>query len=380
MKKVSVAMIGIGGYGAQTLGDLLDSNRKDYEIIATVDPYPEVSRHFSRLQSMGIAHFSDIKQMYDAGLQPQLCIISSPIQFHKEQILCCRSHGASVLCEKPLTGDIHDLPALEAAANGEGFIAVGYQWSYSHAIQRLKSDIISGIYGKPMHLKTVVLWPRNRAYFTRSTGWAGKITASNGEIICDSVANNATAHYLHNILYVLGTQTDRSVCATDIQAELLRVNAIETFDTCAARFSLENGATGMYVVSHSTSRTVNPRFEYRFENGTVSFSEEQGEIIGHLDNGEILYYGNPFADRSKKAFDCIDAVSNGSHETLCGVRAASAQMHFISKLHKENKIHILPPDTITETAEGLLYVEGLDSLLLRCYEENKLPSEIGGLL
>ena len=87
---------------------------------------------------------------------------------------------------------------MEAAARKDGFIAVGYQWSYSSAIQKLKQDIHSGIYGKALQMKTIVLWPRNKAYFTRTTGWAGKVKASNGETIYDSVANNATAHYLHN--------------------------------------------------------------------------------------------------------------------------------------------------------------------------------------
>ena len=38
-------------------------------------------------------------------------------------------------------------------------VAIGYQWSFSDAIQKLKADVIAGIFGKPRRLKTLVLWP-----------------------------------------------------------------------------------------------------------------------------------------------------------------------------------------------------------------------------
>ena len=380
MKKISIAMIGIGGYGSESLKALLESEREDFEIVASVDPFPEYAPLFPALQQRGIPHFSALEEMYSVGIFPQLCIISTPIQFHKEQILRCRAHGASVLCEKPLTGDVNDLCILEAAARKDGFIAVGYQWSYSSAIQKLKQDIHSGIYGKALQMKTIVLWPRNKAYFTRTTGWAGKVKASNGETIYDSVANNATAHYLHNMLYVLGDEADSAVSAAEIQAELFRANDIETFDTCVAKFTLENSTTGLLVVSHATDSTVNPKFIYTFEKGIVTYSAEQEEIIGTTGDGHCIHYGNPFANSSQKVFDCIEAVKLGSKNISCGVNAASAQVKFISKLHAENTIRVFPQDTLSETPEGQIYVAGLDKLLVRCYEENKLPSEIGGLL
>ena len=372
MSKVKAAIIGIGGYAQISLDNIFeetDKGRNDFEIVAFVDPYPEVSKHYERLRNMNIPYFADIDSMYASGISPELCLISTPIQFHTQLMLTCLKNGSSVICEKPMTGNAEDIDILAKAEKESGkFIAIGYQWSYSDAIQLLKKDIMNGVYGKAVNMKTLVMWPRDKAYFKRSTGWAGKIYASNGEKILDSVANNATAHYIHNILYVLGDGVDASMKATDVEAVLIRTNDIETFDTCIAKFKLECGADGLYIVSHSTQNTVNPQFEYTFEKGVVTFNEEQGVIIGKTNDGKTINYGNPFDAPTKKFFDCIDCIKNGKTEVLCGIRGASAQVDFIAKLHANNEIHNASKNSLKETEDGRLYLEHLDDILLRHYE------------
>jgi hypothetical protein len=55
--------------------------------------------------------------------------------------------------------------------------------------------------------------------------------------IFDSPANNATAHFLHNMFYLLGATRETSAAPAVVQAELYRANAIENFDTAAIRFA-----------------------------------------------------------------------------------------------------------------------------------------------
>ena len=379
MTKITTAIIGIGGYAQISLDNIfeaMDNGRDDFEITAFVDPYPDLSKHYERLKAMNVPYFADIKDMYASGIKPQLCLVSTPIQFHKAQILECLKEGSSVVCEKPMTGNAEDIEVLaKAEKESGGFVAIGYQWSYSDAIQALKKDIMSGVYGKALNMKTLVMWPRDKAYFKRSTGWAGKIYASNGEKILDSVANNATAHYIHNILYVLGDGVDASMKAKDVDAVLIRVNDIETFDTCIASFKLECGADGLYIVSHSTKNTVNPQFEYTFENGVVTFSEEQGVIIGKTNDGKEINYGDPFKAPTKKFFDCIDCIKEGRKDVLCGIKGATAQVEFIAKLHSENKIFDVKDCCARETADARFYIEGLDELLIGCYEGGRILSE-----
>lgn len=378
MRKVKAGIIGIGGYAQISLDNIFeaaDGGRDDFEIVAFVDPYPAASKHYDRLKAMEIPYFSDIDEMYNAGITPDVCLISTPIQFHKQQILTCLAKGTSVVCEKPMTGNAGDIEILaKAEKESRGFVEIGYQWSYSDAIQMLKSDIMNGVYGKAVNMKTIVKWPRDKQYFKRSTGWAGKVFASNGEKILDSVANNATAHYIHNILYVLGEGVDASMKATDIKANLIRVNDIETFDTAIVKFRLKCGGDGLYVVSHSTESTVNPRFLYTFEKGTVTFSEEQGVIIGKTDDGKEINYGDPFKAPTKKFFDAVDCIKAGKSNVLCGISGASAQVKFIADLHAGNTIYNAKPGAVNSDGERL-YIPGLDALLDECYANDRILTD-----
>ncbi len=358
--------VGVGGFGAVNLKNLLATGREDYKIVATVDPFAEAP--------LACPHFKEIADVYRAGILPELAVISTPIAFHTPQICECLSHGTNVMCEKPVTGDIADLPLLEEAEKRSGcFVAIGYQWSYSRAIQELKQDILKGLYGKPQMLKTMVLWPRDIAYFTRSSGWAGRISYG-GRKILDSVINNATAHYLHNILYLLGESVERAVSASQIKATLLRVNDIETFDTVTAAFSLPEGAKGFFVASHASEHASEPVFLYRFEKGSVVFDENSPHIIGTCSDGTVKDYGDPFAEPANKICACLDMIKNGEKTPLCGISAASKQALFVAKLHESCAVKPISPALVCRTEEKL-YVPTLGEALRSCYEKEELLSE-----
>src|SRR5690606_34582742 len=107
----------------------------------------------------------------------------------------------------------------------------------------------SGAFGKPKRLRTIVLWPRSDRYYAR--GWAGKLRDQAGNLVMDSVANNATAHYIHNMFYVLGRATDESARPARVTAELYRANRIENYDTAAMRVHTEDGVELLYFGSHA---------------------------------------------------------------------------------------------------------------------------------
>ena len=132
-------------------------------------------------------------------------------------------------------------------------VAIGYQWSFSPAIQRLKGDIAAGVFGAPKRLKTIVLWPRDETYYSRNR-WAGKQRDEAGNPIFDSPVSNACAHYLHNMLYVLGDAVDRSAIPSRVSAELYRAHPIENYDTAALRCWTDRGVEILFIVSHATRR------------------------------------------------------------------------------------------------------------------------------
>lgn len=326
MKKATILCVGIGGYANTYLSALLEEQDPDFTIVGMIDVAPQNCTFYPKMVQMGIPLYDSMDAFY-AEKTADLAIIATPIHFHTRQILCALEHGSNVICEKPLSGVSADATLLKHAMERSGkFVMIGYQWSYSQAILDLKQDISRGLYGKAQHLKTIVLWPRDKAYYNRGSGWGGKIRTQDGSVINDSVVSNATAHYLHNIFYVTGGFHGLSNEAENIECTLLRTNAIENFDTATVRFSLKNGGTGLLVVSHATESTVNPVFAYQFEKGLVTYCAQDNQIIGHLSDGSIKQYGDPFVHVNKKIYDAIAACRCADYIPACGVEAAVPSM------------------------------------------------------
>lgn len=347
-----------------------------------VDPFPENSSRVDEIRQKGIAIFSSMEEFYENNLADIVCI-SSPIQYHSGQTIMALKNGAGVICEKPLSATVQEgHQMLEVQQQVDRPVGIAYQWSFSKAIQSLKSDILDGVLGKAIRLKTLVLWPRDYKYYNRSS-WAGKQQDNNGKWILDSVANNATAHYLHNMFYVLGQSIEESAWPKKIQAELYKANKIENFDTSAARIWTEQGVELLYLVTHATQEQINPRFCYEFENATVYFDQDRdSQIVAEFKDGSQKVYGNPFADSLNKIWIMLDAIK-GEGSYLCGIEAALP--HVIAINGMQEAVRGIPrfPEELVKTSkdnEGkdtAVYVEGLSDLMMDCYNNWNLPHELG---
>ena len=374
-KKVKILCVGIGGYAHVYIRSIMDNPKPEYGIVGAVDPYATLSPFYERIQSENIPIYNDMEEFF-AEHTADLVIISTPIHCHTKHILSALNHGCNVLCEKPLSGVSADEDLIEEAAQRAGkFVMIGYQWSYSTAIGKLKADVLSGLFGEPKFLKTLILWPRKKDYFTRGSGWAGKLTAKDGTVINDSVAANACAHYLHNMLYVCG---DDGLAAEpyDVKADLLRVNDIENFDNSFISFSLKNGAKCLFIAGHSTDAIKQPAFEYRFEKATIKFSEDTPDIIAYFNDGTEKHYGSPDSDgHPKKGFIAIEGCMNPDFKPSCTHKTAAAHTRLIEAV-QTNAIYSVKDEFIKEKDNGL-YVPGLYDLMVRCYNDEILLRDSG---
>ncbi len=373
-KKAKVVCVGIGGYAQVYWKSLFASTENNFEIVGAVDPYPDAAKFISEIKERGIPLYSDMESFYSES-EADLAIITTPIHLHTRQILYALEHGSNVLCEKPLSGVSADAEIIEKRAAELGkFVMIGYQWSYSPAILALKADILSGKLGAPVSLKTKILWPRKKEYFTRGSGWAGKLKAKDGTVINDSVAANACAHYIHNMLFVCGEEYLADE-ARNVKADLFRVNAIENFDNATISFELKNGAKCLFIAAHSTKVNRNPMFEYRFENATVKYDESTADIIAYMNNGEEQHYGDPFggpADGGKSSIAINGCLTEG-FKPVCTPYTAAAHTRCVES------IQLFPIYDVNKALlreEGtLIYVDGLAEALEDCYTNEKLLSE-----
>ncbi len=270
---------------------------------------------------------------------------------------------------------------IKAAKETGKLVAVGYQWSFSRAIQDLKKDIGSGLLGRAQRMKTMVLWPRDFAYFRRND-WAGRIKDPQGRWVLDSVVNNATAHFLHNMFFLLGQGFGKSAYPTAVTAELYRANPIENYDTAALRIRTAGGTELMFYTTHATLEEQDPVFSFEFEKAVVNYNQNQdGKIAAGFKNGETRVYGDPFAGEGNKLWTTIAAIKEGK-TVPCGPEAALPHVVCVNGIQETGEISPFPADLVKSRTDSRgekagVYVEGLAQDLTHAYEEWKLPSELG---
>ncbi len=385
-KPVTVALAGISGYGHSYVDALLANKPgAEFEFVAAVDPFPQRCRSIDALRARELPIYPTMLGLFGAHPETDLIILCTPIHLHASQICDSIRAGANVLCEKPLAGSVHDgqrVLRAEAVAQKQGkFIGIGYQWSFSSAVLSLKRDILSGQLGRALRLRTRVDFPRDEAYFRRNN-WAGKIHAPGGEDVYDSPVNNATAHYLHNMLFLLGERIESALVPLTVQAELYRANDIENFDTAAMRCEMPGGAELLFYTTHATYDRHGPSFVYEFERATVTYDNRDGEIKATFRDGTTRNYGSPERERDQKIWQSIAAVRSGA-PLPCTPRTAFAHTLCAAAAQESGAAITRVPASalrLRPSEEGsMVVVDGLAEALDECFESATLPSESSSL-
>lgn len=378
-EKVTAVQVGIGGYGRTYLDAMLKKNHADFpRLIAAVEPNPRGPEFLAEFGGGDIPIYPSLEAFYQAGGAADLTIVVSPIHLHRPQTCTALAHGSHVLCEKPVAPTPADVQAMiQARDAAQRQVAVGYQWCYSQPIQTLKRDLLDGVYGRPLRFKTQVLWPRDLAYYGRSP-WAGAKKIQ-GVPVWDSPVNNATAHYLQNMLYLLGATPEAAAFPLRVQAELSRANAIENYDSAALRIELAGGVELLFFSSHTVEKQHGPEFELVCEKGRIHFCQDHGAVIyGEAPDGAREYAWTPDDDWRK--LSAMVEVIRGEKETLCGLEAALPHVLCVAAAQESAPEIIEIPEAMKvreETPAPRIFVRGQFELLQRCYEQEKLPGELG---
>ncbi len=377
-----VIVTGIGGYGAnyvKWLQPLEAAGRA--RLRAVVDPFGEQSPVWPELAARGVPRFDTLEAACaEAGITADHAAISSPIALHADHCCAALAAGMHVLCEKPLCATLDEASRMIAAREQAGRqISIGYQWSYSDAVRTLKADVLAGRLGAPVELRTHVIWPRRASYYARNR-WAGRLRDDAGRTVFDSPVNNATAHYLHNMLYVLGPDMNRSVAPVSLTAELYRANPIENFDAACCRIETAGGVPLLFFSAHCVDAHSNPVLSYRFEDAVVAFDADR-HLVATRRDGSLTDYGSPDADPPRKLALSLDWAATGQPGIeWCGVEAALMHTRCVNAL-QQLPVHTFPPDVIRQSTDPqgdtLTYVPGLADAMIQGFEEGRLFSELG---
>ena len=382
---VSIVLVGVGGYGALYLEALMrEPADRRARLVGVVDPHMPQSALVGELRARGVPEYPDLAAFF-ARERADLAVISSPIHRHCEQTCGALEHGAHVLCEKPAAATVQDVDRMIRAREKAGrLVAVGYQWSFCTAIQSLKRDIAAGMYGAARRLKTLCLWPRDESYYRRNQ-WAGRQRDDAGAWVLDSPLNNAMAHDLHNLLYLLGPGVERSAQPVEVVAELYQANAIENFDTAAVRIHADAGANAeveiLFYGSHAVGEDFGPVFSLEFDGGSVEYAGGGTPIVGRRAGAAEKVYGSPHDEpQVRKLWTCVAAAAEGG-EVPCGLEAARSQTVCMNGAQDSvERVVDIPMGLVRvepRAAGRLTWVPGLAETWQRCYGAGALPSEMG---
>ena len=375
MKKV--LLVGCGGYGAGYVEELL---RQGEEIGLTLtgiaDPYAQKSRVWDLIREQKIPVYEDIDGYYREK-SADVAIVSTPIQFHRRQAEEVMRRGSDLLLEKPIAGSVEDAEAILGTRDGTGRkLTVGFQWCFNPEMLRFKKDADEGRFGKLLSMKALVLWPRDFAYFNRGTRWAGTRYAPDGTAVFDSIASNATAHYLFNMLWVAGKGYE----AADAHLRgffAARANEIGTYDTVTLSAETESGVPLFFAASHAVKNgeRQDPVFVYRFERATVTFGELPGRpmaLLAHLEGGGTVDYGDSDNNGLAQKLRPVAAYFAGG-VNYCPGEAALKHIRLLEEMWCEKEEMPRFRSSEVERTPEMVSVRGLAGILREAYEKAELP-------
>ena len=302
--EVKVLLCGMGGYGENYVREYLTRDVASSVLVAIADPFAERSPLYGEIREKGIPVFSSPEEFYNQG-SADLCVISSPIHTHFPYVMTALEHGSNVLTEKPVCFDRAQFDEMEKRSAETGlFVAVGYQQCFSRDVLALKKDILDGVYGKCLRMKTIRLMRRNDLYYGRSS-WAGAVRCG-GELVYDSPFTNACAHQFQTMAFLLGKTMEESTTVSGCEGSLVKIRPdIENCDTVQLKFTTTDGVELYYYASHAVDDAkVGPLSVYEFENGTVT--EAEGGFTGKLNDGKTIDYTIvPKGERLEKLWECV---------------------------------------------------------------------------
>ena len=381
---IKVALIGISGYGHVYVNQVLDLPPEEgVEPVAAIARRPERCERIEDLRKRGVPLYGSPEEFF-AQNTADLVTIASPHHLHGPYSCLAVEHGANVLCEKPVAPTIQEALRMKEAEERTGkFIAIGYQWSYSDAIQSLKKDLLAGDFGRPIRFKALVSWPRKVSYYKRND-WAAKIKSEDGRWVLDSPAMNATAHYFHNMLYLLGPEQFASVKPAEVTAELYRVNEIQNYDVASIRCKTEDDVEVLFYTTHAVNKELGPLSHGEFENADLyygRYDRQNAQWIARMHDGTVRTYGNP-NDTGPRLKRTLESVRTGV-PVCCGVEAAMSHLRCVNGAQESvDEIRDVPREFVQVEGEGddrQFSIMGIEDTWIQCYNLGLLPSEHGDI-
>ena len=271
-EKLRYALIGCGRIAPNHIAAAMN-NVEDLALCAVCDPVPErmeaVLQPLAPAARAGVRRYTDYREML-AKERPQLCAVATESGKHAAIGLDVIAAGSHVIIEKPLALSLADARALIEAADRQGVrLCACHQNRFNKSIQKIRSAVEEGRFGRMLHGTAQIRWNRGPAYYEQAP-WRGTWAQDGGALM------NQCIHNIDLLRWMMGDEVREVMAYTDnlnhpyIQAEDLGLALVKF---ASGAYGLIEGTTNVYP--HNLEETL-----YLFgETGTVKAGGKSVNVI-----------------------------------------------------------------------------------------------------
>ncbi|MGO2052711.1 DUF6807 family protein [Glutamicibacter sp. 287] len=325
-----IALVGLNGFGRQHLLNihrLVALGKANFVAGAGPDdPGPDIRGEDTPI-------FASLDALIDAGISPDIIIVSTPINTHHELALKALVTGADLYLEKPPTATFAQYQELLSAAREAGArVQVGFQAVGSLALEALEEFFVDDARDSPIgELRAVGAsgtWLRTQGYYDRAP-WAGH-RVLDGIHIADGVITNPLAHAVMSALHIAGARRAEDVA--ELSTELYRAHDIEADDTSVLCLRTVKGIPVTAALTVCAAEQRDP---------WVTVYGTEGQATLYYTRDELVVRPNP--DLGGKEYirsfgrvnlleNLVDVRSGAAPKLLCPVENAGAFMKVLEQV------------------------------------------------
>jgi len=397
MKKKKIGIIGVSGFAKSHLNSIEYLNSVCELVAADVRKKDRCDDDVTAAKALGASRiYKDAYEMLEAEKNNvDIICIPTSIDSHCDYSIAAMKQGYDVICEKPVCGTIDEALLMKKVSEETGKkLCIGFQNIFSPTIQKIKKIKTENILGKLVSAKSYAMWPRSSAYYKRNE-WAGKLEFE-GKKIFDSPIQNATAHYLNNLIYIAGETQNETAIPKEVYGENFRAKNIESADTQFVRVITENNVKLIYIVTHSCVENFGPIAEFIFEKGKIFWDfkykndgkayvykkmNSEYELIDEFDNGDVPIHSLVF----KNMFDAVDNniqplsnINNAYQHIICMNKSFDFGIKQIDKKYLEElpvEKEAYDPD-LDVSNERNIVIKNVEKTIKKMYDQEKSFSEV----
>ena len=282
MKKLSIAVVGVGHIGSQhakhasSLGSLVAACDIKQDLAKTIAEQYQCTPYFS------------IDELLAGEKNLDLVAVCTPNGLHVEHSIKALKAGCNVLCEKPMATTVRDCERMiHSAEETNRRLFIVKQNRFNPPVKAVKKVIEEGRLGKIFNVQVNCFWNRNREYYTGSD-WRGKLKMDGGTLFTQY------SHFI-DLLYWFVGDVEEIRSFTD---NYVHKDVVEFEDTGVVVLKFANGAVGtINFTINSYGRNMEGSITLFGEKGTVKIGGQYLNLLEYqkIDGYEItgLEPGNP---------------------------------------------------------------------------------------